>query len=534
MAQSVPEAVWRSRLARAVVSIELEPNQHRGWDYGTGFFVTPRVVLTACHNVESENIPLNKKEVFSATYRDQSGKTHALALRWVSKWSSPKGEHDTAVLLLEGPEPPDLEPLRAALLPTDGPTSENVKFLAGRDVMIFGYPVQKKGQEERLVKGALYETQPLKPSQLNNPATGKLDKSSATLELVVVGENAHGLPGISGAPIVDIASETVIGIQHAYDEDCSGPKHGTHFVYGSPLNLLIERWPEFQSSCGAIRLGSRPNDPGDPTEKLRSKLSERLKTLEGKTFEHDGDPIAVLEYLARGIGSGSPSEDANLVDHLANLLLSGRPQIRRTLREAAKHSTQQGRDLIATRIREVGSLVIPHQIPADLWDRLRCDRLARAKLGKAAGLITAEAVAARESGAAMHIEKGNDGTLVAPFQAGRPAIQGVPGAMNTGPYDAFVRELWHATGFDGSSPDVVQMVSQLKGFYKSWEEDSDRPPFLFVKLPQQYDDREAWIRALAEFLEKVEHVVIFEECGEMEFHELDGSLKRSWRDLHSI
>jgi hypothetical protein len=532
MTQSDRNRVWQSRLARAVVSIELEPNQHRTWDYGTGFFVTSRIVLTACHNVESESEPRSQKEVFSATFCDQSGIHHTLELKWVGKWSSPKGEHDMAVLRLEGHAPPDLEPLRAALLPTDGHTTENLKFLAGREVVIFGYPVQTKGLEERLVRGALYETQPLKRSQLNNPVTGKLDMSSSTLQLVVVGENAHRLPGISGAPILDIASETVIGIQHSYDEANSGPKPGTHFVYGSPLNLFLERWPEFQDSCGAIRLESRANDPGDPTEKVRSKLERILTSLEGKTIEYHGNPVPVLEYLAREIGGGSPSKPANPVDHLAVLLSSGGRQIRRSLRESVKLSSQQDRKEVATRISEIVGLVFPLQIPPDLWARVRCDGQTRARLGKAAGLITAEAVAAREAGAPMSIEKGLDGKLSAPSLRGQPPLLGTPGALS-GPYHPFVKDLWEATGFDGLAPDVAQMLSQLRGFYKSWEEDHDRPPYIFVELPAQCDDRAAWVRALAEFREKVDYVLILEKCGDLEFHELEGTLMGAWQNLHS-
>jgi hypothetical protein len=522
---------WQTRLARAVVSIELEPSQLREWYYGTGFFVTPQYVLSAGHNTESESQPVNKKGIFKATFRDQRGRSHVLSLRWIEKLSSPKCEHDIAVLRLEGSPPPDLEPLNASLLLADGLTTENVEFLKGRPVVLFGYPVGDKGVEGRLVSGQLYDKQPLKPHTLRNSGTGKLDVQSSTLELVVVGENAHELPGISGAPIVDIESKTVIGVQHSYVARDSGPRAGTHFVYGSPMNLIVERWPDFPSACDARRLKLPATEPEEYSQKIRLKLKELLRALEGKTIEHHGIPMPVLEYLARELVSESHAQQVNPVDRLAELLSGPEKKIRRSLREAVKKSTGESRQGITTQIGHIIDLIFPLQIPPELWDRLRCDRQIRTRLGKAAGLITAEAVAAREAGAPMNIEHGSDGKLSAPFLGGQPSLQGVPGALS-GPFDSFVKDLWNATGFGEMPPDVPRMIAQLKGFYRSWEEDHERPPYVFVELPQNADDREAWLRALVDFGEKVEHVLIIEKCGDLEFHVLEGELMGAWQNLH--
>jgi hypothetical protein len=522
------------RLARAVVSIELEPNSLRDWDQGTGFFVTRQYVLTACHNLQSASGPPNPKKVFKAIYTDKDRRPHTLDLTWIQTQSSLQAEHDIAVLKFNGQLPPDLEPLQAAMLPDQGVSKDNLSFLASRKVVIFGYPTRKDGApgvEGRLVSGDLYEDQPLADSLLVNQLVGRIDIGASTVRLVVVGKNAHGLEGISGSPIVDVASRTVIGVQNAAARN-PGPDLGTHFVIGSPLNLLIDHWPGFPEACSAIRL-SPLTDEQEHAQRIRTKLEESLAALEGSTIKDRHQEKPALDYLESVLGCGKSSPGASRVGQLAEFLSSSGEKSLVPLRKALRSISLDRRKEIASQISEIIDLVIPLHIPAELWAKVRSDGESRAGLARAAGLITAEAVASLESGMPVQIERGRDGKLSAHAFKGQTRASGVPGESKTGPFDDFVRHLWMVTGFPDLPPAVSVMIGQLRGHYQDFMDVHGRPPYLIVELPEFDDDRLAWLRALADLRGKLGgHVLIVEKCSDTELNSLEGKLLLIWQEFH--
>jgi hypothetical protein len=174
-----------------------------------------------------------------------------------------------------------------------------MSFWRSRYVVVYGFPVQGAGSANRLVTGTIDASQPLQEIALLNSKTGRF--TSTTLRFVIHGDSAYQLQGISGGPIYDVQSGTVIGVEHAYDfvqnqvaliENARKQvvvvrDQETRLVYGTPLNFVQALWPEFAAECHAEWLASRPRvrsssgaiqPGGSPTaDRYRANMLARVR-----------------------------------------------------------------------------------------------------------------------------------------------------------------------------------------------------------------------------------------------------------------
>jgi CheY-like chemotaxis protein len=235
------ETGLQRKIARAVVRLRIreEPD---GWEGGTAFMVSERLALTARHNVP-ETMLGGHDTMLRAVHFDTVARPLVFAL--VAGYR----EHDIAVLrLIDNPDGVFVSALQVAVLPAEVSRLDAVRYWQGHKIAIYGFPFHGPGQGDRWVLGMLHSGQPIEEIDLGSVHDGA--ESGRTWRFRCLADNAHALQGISGAPMVDVDSGMVVGVQHSYepaDADVS-------YVFGTPLCRLLSEWPDLITECGAVVL----------------------------------------------------------------------------------------------------------------------------------------------------------------------------------------------------------------------------------------------------------------------------------------
>lgn len=257
---SLPDA--RELMSRAVFRLRIEKNQQSGsWEWGTAFFVEDRIALTAYHNLSSARDPRTLRGYHEGTWFD---------LTCSMAYSLPQAKGDIAVLEVVGAIPEGTTPLRLGV-PGQVSRRDRVHFFAGRSVCAFGFPFEHGSQESRLVPGMIDSAQPLVERDWKEQY-GTSDPGIAGLTewlRIHTDDNATQLPGISGAPILDLHSELVIGVQHSYI-----PR--SKIIYGTELMPLAQIWPSFRKLARAIDLNVSAFTSNDTAAELRPKTPQSV------------------------------------------------------------------------------------------------------------------------------------------------------------------------------------------------------------------------------------------------------------------
>jgi predicted ATPase/pSer/pThr/pTyr-binding forkhead associated (FHA) protein len=239
---------------------------HAGKD-GTGFFFTPELALTAYHCLSAAG----RRRVFSAYYGDRS-----IRLSWERDLSSEAD--DLAVLRLRSTDV-QVQPVSVGFL--DLSELERRRLWAGRDVVIFGYPIRDMSdgdsqQTEWEIDGTI---------ALNQAVVGSFEKDRRIERLRIVGsgipntddkdgpQRLSRLRGISGAPILDRDLGYVIGVQGSHDSLYVE-------VLGTEIGRLIEAHPELREWATELSpllqpLPQRTHNLPAPTDSFVGRDTER-------------------------------------------------------------------------------------------------------------------------------------------------------------------------------------------------------------------------------------------------------------------
>jgi hypothetical protein len=143
------------------------------------------------------------------------------------------------------------------MLSVDASLPSANKYWTRRRLAMYGFPLDLDGQADRYVEGAFSAHQSIMELALTDRRTGRF--IGQTRRFRCLAENARNLPGFSGAPIVDIDLDCVVGVQGSYDEEPASRGPEKHLVLGTPLCRLQQIWPQFQKKCSAVIL-----DPSSP------------------------------------------------------------------------------------------------------------------------------------------------------------------------------------------------------------------------------------------------------------------------------
>jgi formylglycine-generating enzyme required for sulfatase activity len=188
--------------------------------YGTGFFVTKELALTAYHNFED----CSPDDPFEAKYKGE--KIH---LKWIKDKSSEAA--DIAVMRLHAnPKGVMIESLKAAYLDPGLDLSVRKDFFKEKnDLMIYGYPLHGDTALGWRIDGMI---------DTGTPIIDSLERAATLKRLCIRGSRTEKtLPGISGAAIFDRESGFVIGVEGSLD-----PKDNT--VLCTEIGQLVRDHPE--------------------------------------------------------------------------------------------------------------------------------------------------------------------------------------------------------------------------------------------------------------------------------------------------
>jgi formylglycine-generating enzyme required for sulfatase activity len=275
----------QERLGSCAFRLQSNPLNKKGWEWGTGFFVSPRIALTAWHNIPKRLIDGESGEV-RGLYVDADEREHELRFRWERDASS--SCHDIAVLRLTS-EVKKIAYLKAAMLPVDLSTKEMSRYWFGRVAVIYGFPFSRIGNGTRLLIGQFHAGQPVEELPCTDPETGETLRDPATgrhnwtVRLRVHAENAYELAGISGGPIVDVETGCVVGVEHSYKKHQRGDDPSYHMVYGTPLCRMASLWNDKL----AAELGIAVLDSSSDAKPKKQNPAAYLKELFEKTGRID-------------------------------------------------------------------------------------------------------------------------------------------------------------------------------------------------------------------------------------------------------
>ena len=268
------------------------------WLWGSGFFISKGgYALTAYHNLPAV-VKSGKTEELYIFYQNKE-----IKLECRMELSLPEPQ-DIAVLKFSGKALLAIDPIAMGYFNPSADTQERNRFWAGRPLCIVGYPFGEFGQMEKVVTGVAAALQPCVEEDIKkNYGRGKGVKGSIRW-LQMVGSPAECLEGISGAPVLDLRSGTIAGVQHSY-------RPGQSVIFGTEIAQLIAQMPGFEQLPAEI-VELKPER--DPQTDLRASY---LGTL----FKKAGSfSLAGIEPQA-----GHQGEDINL-SAVYTALLTRTPQ----------------------------------------------------------------------------------------------------------------------------------------------------------------------------------------------------------------
>jgi hypothetical protein len=216
-------------LRRVIFKIRIERRKEDGaWLWGSGFFISRKgCALTAYHNLPAA-VKSGKTPKIDIFYQDKE-----MTLECRLELSLPDPE-DIAVLGFSGKALPAIDLIPLGFFDPAADTPERNRFWAGRPVCIVGYPFGELGQMERVVTGATAALQPCVEEDIKSKrGYGKGIKGKIRW-LQMVGSPAEDLGGISGAPVLDLQSGTIAGVEHSY-------RPYGNVIFGTEIAQLVER-----------------------------------------------------------------------------------------------------------------------------------------------------------------------------------------------------------------------------------------------------------------------------------------------------
>ena len=177
--------------------------------------------------------------------------------------------------------------------------------------------------------------------------------------------------------------------------------------------------------------GTKPpeNDEAKRSEVL-NKLKRKLESLSRETIsdEEEDEPKPLLVYLHKTLRCDFDREPKGLEERLAAFLMEYRPYTLTGLDKAYSLICDQNLKTAASRIDEIIRLVLPFQLPQELWACvLEQHKQGRTVLANAApGVVFAEAVAARIDGKPIRVSLDAEGIKVpnrfGPFPIEHPPL----------------------------------------------------------------------------------------------------------------
>jgi hypothetical protein len=534
---------------RVFIETTRENGQEISW-FGTGFFITKKgFALTAYHNLPRRLIDAGHGTV-TVYYREVP---NPLELNWFRDLSSE--EIDIAVLKLPEPASLNIDCLVPAYVSEDLPReTRREKFRALRrkrisrtsgsirepdwPLCVFGFPVRGSLKRGKIV-----------PSLADHAVRGEVawevfgevhyddskQPGKAVDCLYIDGDKCDTLGGISGGAVLDRNTGWVVAVE-------GGCYAQANRVYASELAPLLSIWRRNGPSelFDALRrldvnLDGRNDDgpvsdggrsvPDEDIEKSRESIREILRRLDTMTTEHEGRPQPVLDYLGTMLKCEWPHDRKTFVELLTIFLSTYNEATLPRLVEAHLKMARQVRTAVASLINEIIDLATPLQIPPELWDPIqKYVKENHAVLSNAAaGLITAEAAASRAAGTRWDVRLGKDGKLILPLHQGEHSLEGAIGSPQRR-YASFVENLFDSTNVSKVSTDLSGMLEHLNDHFAGFEAVHHRPPYIILKLPEDKNTREAWLRDLAQFKKDVPHVMFIELCSERPARALEARL----------
>jgi tetratricopeptide (TPR) repeat protein len=284
----------QERLRRVTFKVRIEKNPHGACEWGTGFFISPDgYALTAFHN-----LPQPVKDAEGGTV-DVSYKDAPYTLECLVSNSLPESHGDIAVLHLPNPPADLIECVPVAYLDPALPRQQRMQFWAGRPVCIFGFPFEQTGQAERCVDGNIDAGQPLVEVDEKASAGWGPTIETKTERLRFLGLRAEALEGISGAPLLDRQTGTIVGVQGSYDPDL-------RVVYGTEIAALLARWPALRQYARPFTEPPPRHGPLPPVWNIQRHrnphFTGRTSLLEALWTAFTSGPPVVRQQVLSGLG----------------------------------------------------------------------------------------------------------------------------------------------------------------------------------------------------------------------------------------
>ena len=290
-------------LKRIIFKIRIEQNKENKWLWGTGFFISSKgYALTAYHCLPSDVVKAQKGKI------DIFYNNRLMKLDCLLEMSLPEPE-DIAVLKLSDSRSLAIDPLPLGYFDTSATFQERNKFWKGKKVCIAGFPLGEFGQVETIVPGMVAESQPIVEEDIKSSQGSGPDITGKVEWLRMLGDFADSLPGMSGAPVLDLESGTIAAVQNQYvPERCD-------FIYGTEIGWLLKRVPEFKSIPEKLIEITPPQKP-DPGRLLSGKKAEK-RYRERIMAEHQhvhvfgrARPLELEKiYISLRVGDYVPAEE---------------------------------------------------------------------------------------------------------------------------------------------------------------------------------------------------------------------------------
>lgn len=194
-----------ARTRDALFRIPIEPKDDQDWWWGTGFFVSADgYALTAFHNLRTGVAAARCGEVDGLDGNGRVLRFDLVPIDGDAAW-------DVALLKLRDGEAGAY--LTIATLPEGLSDEDRIRFWAARPVIICGFPLNTRGQDEEVIAGHVRGDAPLGIEDVKDQGgiAGQIE------QLRILPDYRRQFAGISGGPIVELGSGLVVGVEGAWD-----------------------------------------------------------------------------------------------------------------------------------------------------------------------------------------------------------------------------------------------------------------------------------------------------------------------------